>query len=107
MHGKVPPSHDQRSRPRKRTVRSRIAPIQAHDRKNRPADRASGARVLRKTHLRAQAQESCGGQAPLQAPAQPAVAAEALLTPAIGFAQQQGSVGWTKTMALRRFSSSK
>src|SRR5687768_18085599 len=68
-------------RPRKRAVRGRPAPLQAHDRKNRPSDRAPRTRVLRKAHRRAQAQEGGRREAPLQAPAQPAAAAEAVLIP--------------------------
>src|SRR5689334_4051561 len=71
--------HAQRPRPRKRALRGRTAPLQAHDRKDRAPDRASRPRVLRKADIRAQAQESSGDQAPLQAAPQPAVAAEALL----------------------------
>src|SRR5574340_1233192 len=72
--------HDERTRTRKRALRSRPAALQAHDRENRPADRAAGARVLRKADLRAQAQEGRRDQAPLQASAQPAIAAQAVLT---------------------------
>src|SRR6266576_1460730 len=69
----------QRSCPRKRAVRSSASPLQADDRENGPAHRASRPGVLRKADLRAQAQAGRGGQAPLQAPAQPTAAAEALL----------------------------
>ena len=67
-------------RPRKRALRGRASPLQAHHRKDRPSDRASRPRVLRKADRRAQAQEGRGREAPLQAPAQPAAAAQAVLT---------------------------
>ena len=51
------------------------------DREDRPAHRTARPRVLRKADRRAQAQARRRGQAPLQAPAQPAAAAEAVLTP--------------------------
>src|SRR5215472_64010 len=69
----------ERSRPRKRTVRGGSAPLQADDRKNRPAYRAARPRVLREAHRRAQAQARRCRQAPLQAFAQPAASSEALL----------------------------
>src|SRR5262249_19798137 len=76
---KDPKAHAQCSRTRKRALRSGAAPLQAHDRKNRPVDRAARPRVLREADRRAQAQARGGGQAALQAPAQSTTSAEAVL----------------------------
>src|SRR5437763_8922778 len=72
-------AHAQRPLSQKRALRGRTAPLQAHDRKNRPPDRASRPRVLRKADIRTQTEEGRGDQTPLQTIAQSAVAAEALL----------------------------
>src|SRR5690242_1130254 len=77
-------AHAGSSRPRKRAVRSGASPLQAHHRKNRSLDRAPRARVLRKADCGAQAQARGRREAPLQAPAQPATASEALLEPSAG-----------------------
>src|SRR5690242_9839318 len=71
-------SHAQCPRSRKRALRGRASPLQAHDRKDGPPDRASRPRVLRKADVRTQAEKGGRHQAPLQAAAQPAAAAEAL-----------------------------
>src|SRR5688500_7286627 len=68
-----------RTRQGKRAVRSGDAPLQAHRRENRAADRAALPGVLREADRRAQAQARCRREAPPQASAQPDAPRQALL----------------------------